>query len=82
MYIVNLLTVASCAEMQRLRCSQVFDHASTSLSHNDDYKLAHVIFETRILSLQKVALTHRSLAMSNRVTSAMHLSFRGCNVQA
>lgn len=56
--------------MQRLMGSQVFDRASTSLSHNDGYKLAHVMFETRILSLQKVALIHRPLATSNIVNSS------------
>ena len=30
----SLLTFASCTEMQRLKGSQVFDHASTFLSHN------------------------------------------------
>ena len=46
------------------------------------YKLSHAMFETRILILEKVAPIHRPLATSNSVTSAMHLSFSGCNVQA
>ena len=55
----SLLTFASCTEMQRLKGSQVFDHASTFLSHNAGYKLSHAMFETRMVSLEKAALIHR-----------------------